>query len=335
MDFSKIEAGKMDIESTLIDLDKLLEEVMIMFFKQAKDKSIELSKFIGNIMITQFRGDMLRIRQVLINLVSNAIKFTDNGYVKITVELDELLSAQTDDAQIAKLRFSVKDDGIGISEEKQKKIFESFEQEDTSTSRKYGGIGLGLSISKKLVELMGGEIGLTSEKNIGTTFYFTLNVEMPKSLTKKESTKAEEIEIKGLVSSTGKFADKHPMRILVAEDNPFNKMFIDKLFEKFGYIDSHYAENGIEVIKKLEHDEIDLILMDIQMPEMDGMQATRRIIEKYGDDRPIIIALTADATEGSQHEYLEAGFDGFLSKPFKQEALKEILIENSKKIREK
>ena len=139
----------------------------------------------------------------------------------------------------------------------------------------------------------------------------------------------------GKVASTGKFADKHPMRILVAEDNPFNKMFIDKLFEKFGYSDSHRAENGIEVLKKLDHEEIDLILMDIQMPEMDGMQATQRIIEKYGDDRPLIIALTADATEGSQHEYLEAGMDGFLSKPFKQEALKEILIENSKKVREK
>jgi signal transduction histidine kinase/CheY-like chemotaxis protein len=335
LDFSKIEAGKMNIESTLIDLDKLLEEVMIIFSKQAKDKSIELSKFIGNAMITQFRGDILRIRQILINLVSNAIKFTGNGYVKLTVELDELLRAQTDDARIAKLRFSVKDNGIGISEEKQKKIFESFEQEDTSTSRKYGGIGLGLSISKKLVELMGGEIGLTSEKNIGTTFYFTLNVEIPKSLAKKKSSKAEEIEIKELIATTGKFADKHPMRILVAEDNPFNKMFIDKLFEKFGYTNSHHAENGIEVLKKLEHEEIDLILMDIQMPEMDGIQATQRIIEKYGDNRPLIIALTADATEGSQHEYLEAGMDGFLSKPFKQEALKEILIENSKKIQEK
>jgi signal transduction histidine kinase/ActR/RegA family two-component response regulator len=338
LDFSKIEAGKMNIESTLIDLDKLLEEVMIIFSKQAKDKSIQLSKFIGNAMIKQFRGDILRIRQVLINLVSNAIKFTDNGYVKIIVEIDELLRAQTDDARIAKLRFSVKDDGIGISEEKQRKIFESFEQEDTSTSRKYGGIGLGLSISKKLVELMGGEIGLTSEKNIGTTFYFTLNVEIPKALAKHEvavnttpvaSTAAVASD---LVTSSGKFAEQYPLRILVAEDNPFNKMFIDKLFEKFGYVNAHYAENGIEVLKKLEHETIDVILMDIQMPEMDGLQATERIIEKYGDNRPSIIALTADATESSKDHYLNAGMDGFLSKPFKQEALQQILIEQSEKI---
>ncbi len=335
LDFSKIEAGKMNIESSLVDLDKLLDEVMIIFSKQAKDKRIVLSKFIGNALITQFRGDILRIRQVLINLVSNAIKFTGNGYVKITVELDELLRAQTDDARIAKLRFSVKDDGIGISENKQKKIFESFEQEDTSTSRKYGGIGLGLSISKKLVELMGGEIGLTSEKDIGTTFYFTLNVEIPKSRANQKDNMAAQVELKELVAIKGKFAEEHPMRILVAEDNPFNKLFIDKLFEKFGYTDAHHAENGIEVLKRLEHEEIDLILMDIQMPEMDGLQATQRIIEKYGDDRPLIIALTADASEGSKHEYLEAGMDGFLSKPFKQEALQQILIENSKKIKDK
>jgi signal transduction histidine kinase len=336
LDFSKIEAGKMSIESTLIDLDKLLEEVMIIFSKQAKDKNIQLSKFIGNAMIKQFRGDILRIRQILINLVSNAIKFTDNGYVKIIVEIDELLRAQTDDARIAKLRFSVKDDGIGISEEKQRKIFESFEQEDTSISRKYGGIGLGLSISKKLVELMGGEIGLTSEKNIGTTFYFTLNVEIPKTLARQEvtvntissATQASE----ATVMTSGKFAELYPLRILVAEDNPFNKMFIDKLFEKFGYTDAHYAENGIEVLKKLEHETIDVILMDIQMPEMDGMEATKRIIKKYGTKRPAIIALTADATASSKSNYLDAGMDGFLSKPFKQEALQEILIAQSSKI---
>ncbi|MDB4107196.1 ATP-binding protein [Bacteroidia bacterium] len=334
LDFSKIEAGKMNLESTLIDLDKLLEEVMIIFSKQAKDKNIQLSKFIGNAMIKQFRGDILRIRQVLINLVSNAIKFTDNGYVNIIVEIDELLRAQTEDARIAKLKFSVKDDGIGISDEKQKKIFESFEQEDTSTSRKYGGIGLGLSISKKLVELMGGEIGLTSEKNLGTTFYFTLNVEIPKALAKHETiVNLMEEGNEMPLTPTGKFADEYPLKILVAEDNPFNKLFIDKLFEKFGYNNAHHAENGIEVLKKLELEDIDIILMDIQMPEMDGMEATQRIIQKYGDSRPLIIALTADATEASKHEYLDAGMDGFLSKPFKQEALQEILKENSKKVR--
>lgn len=329
LDFSKIEAGKMNIETSVIDLEKLLNEVMIIFSKQAKDKKIELSKFIGNAMINQFRGDVLRIRQVLINLISNAIKFTENGYVKIIVELDELLRAQTEDARIAKLRFSVKDNGIGISEEKQKKIFESFEQEDSSTSRKYGGIGLGLSISKKLVELMGGEIGLTSEKNVGTTFYFTLNVEIPKGMVRKVPIEANDPRTK---LPQGKFSEMYPLKIMVAEDNPFNKLFIDKLFEKFGYNDSIHAENGVEVLQKLEGEDVDIILMDIQMPEMDGIQATKRIIDQYGDDRPYIIALTADANEGNKQEYLSYGMDGFLSKPFRAEDLQAILKEYSIKM---
>jgi signal transduction histidine kinase/ActR/RegA family two-component response regulator len=333
LDFSKIEAGKMSIESTLIDLDKLLDEVTIMFSKQAKDKKIELKKFIGNAMIKQFRGDILRIRQVLINLISNAIKFTENGTVTVLVELEELLRAHTDDAKIAKLRFSVKDNGIGISESKQKKIFESFEQEDNSTSRKYGGIGLGLSISKRLVELMGGEIGLTSEKNVGTSFFFTLNVEIPKELSKKDIPVNITEEGKEVPVLPGKLAEEYPMRILVAEDNPFNKMYLDKLFEKYGYTNSLHAENGIEVLKIMEEEQVDLILMDIQMPDMDGLEATRNIIEKYGDKRPVIIALTADANEGSQQQYLDAGMDGFLSKPFKAESLQAILIEKYKDVK--
>lgn len=337
LDFSKIEAGKMNIETTLIDLEKLLDEVMIIFSKQAKDKNIELSRFIGNAMINQFRGDVLRIRQVLINLVSNAIKFTENGQVRIMVELDELLRAQTEDARIAKLRFSVRDNGIGISEEKQKKIFESFEQEDTSTSRKYGGIGLGLSISKKLVELMGGEIGLTSEKGVGTTFYFTLNVEIPNSVTQKKAPEVQELvkkqeELKAKQEEAIQDDAMPALRILLAEDNPFNKLFIDKLFEKFGYSDYLHAENGLEVLDLLDKNKVDLILMDIQMPEMDGLEATKKIIEKYQDERPVIIALTADANDSSKNQYLDAGMDGFLSKPFKAEDLKSLLADYSQKL---
>lgn len=337
LDFSKIEAGKMNIETTLIDLEKLLDEVMIIFSKQAKDKNIELSRFIGNAMINQFRGDVLRIRQVLINLVSNAIKFTENGQVRIMVELDELLRAQTEDARIAKLRFSVRDNGIGISEEKQKKIFESFEQEDTSTSRKYGGIGLGLSISKKLVELMGGEIGLTSEKGVGTTFYFTLNVEIPNSVTQKKAPEVQEVvkkqeELRARKEDAEQEDSMPALRILLAEDNPFNKLFIDKLFEKFGYTDYLHAENGLEVLDLLDKNEVDLILMDIQMPEMDGLEATKKIIEKYQEERPVIIALTADANDSSKNQYLDAGMDGFLSKPFKAEDLKSLLADYSQKL---
>jgi signal transduction histidine kinase/CheY-like chemotaxis protein len=342
LDFSKIEAGKMNIETTLIDLEQLFDEVITIFSKQAQDKNIKLKKQLGNAMIRYFRGDILRIRQVLINLVSNAVKFTKDGTITLSMDLEELLGKSDEKNKLARLKFSVEDDGIGISQEKQQKIFESFEQEDTSTSRKYGGIGLGLSISKKLVELMGGHIGLVSEKGVGTTFYFDLSVEIPQDLENeqpingntssrvvKSQSSREDSEAKSPVKKSDKPADS-PLRIMVAEDNPFNKLFIEKLFEKFGYTDFLHAENGLEVLKLLNDEQVDVILMDIQMPEMDGKQATKKIIELYGEERPKIIALTADASEVGKQEYLDMGMDGFLSKPFKAEELKEILSDLEK-----
>lgn len=336
LDFSKIEAGKMNIESKLIDLDHLLDEVKTIFVKQAKEKNIEIRKEIGNATIKIFSGDILRIRQVLINLVSNAVKFTENGVVAIKVTMEELYKHPQTKARMAQLKFAVEDDGIGISNEKQKKIFEAFEQEDTSTSRKYGGIGLGLSISKKLVELMGGEIGLTSEKGKGTTFFFTLDVEIPQKKAAKQQTINGGTKPKKKKKATAEKAESligtdYPLKLLVAEDNPFNTMFIQKLLEKFGFDEFHHANNGVEVIEKLDKDSFDLILMDIQMPEKDGLSTTKEIIEKYGDDRPYIVALTADANESSKDTYLAAGMDGFLSKPFKAEALESLLIDFAEK----
>lgn len=340
LDFSKIEAGKMNIETTLIDLEQLFDEVITIFSKQAQDKNIELKKQLGNAMIRYFRGDILRIRQVLINLVSNAVKFTKDGTITLSMELEELLGQSDENNKIARLKFSVEDDGIGISQEKQIKIFESFEQEDTSTSRKYGGIGLGLSISKKLVELMGGNIGLVSEKGIGTTFYFDLSAEIPQDLKNEQPINALTPSKLGKTKKQNpqpfkplekkKVSTDSPLKILVAEDNPFNKLFIEKLFEKFGYQDFLHAENGLEVLKILKEEQIDVILMDIQMPEMDGKQATKEIISTYGKDRPKIIALTADASEVGKQEYLDLGMDGFLSKPFKAEELKTILMDIEK-----
>lgn len=338
LDFSKIEAGKMSIESKLIDLDHLLDEVKTIFVKQAQEKNIEIRKEIGNATIKIFTGDILRIRQVLINLVSNAVKFTENGVVAIKVTMEELYKHPQTKARMAQLKFAVHDDGIGISAEKQKKIFEAFEQEDTSTSRKYGGIGLGLSISRKLVELMGGEIGLHSEKGKGTTFFFTLDVEIPSQKKPKEtivvnesSAKKDKPELVEETKETTAIGENYPFKVMVAEDNPFNTMFIEKLFEKFGFKEFNHANNGLEVLSKLETEKFDLILMDIQMPEKDGLSTTKDIIEKYGDERPYIVALTADANESSKQTYLDAGMDAFLSKPFKAEALHDLLVEFAEK----
>lgn len=330
LDFSKIEAGKMNIESKLIDLKQLIDEVRTIFAKQAKEKSIEITREIGSTMVHAFKGDIMRIRQVLINLVSNAVKFTENGKVRIKVDLEELTRIPGKEDHIARIRFSVIDQGIGITEERQKKIFEAFEQEDMSTTRKYGGIGLGLSISKKLVELMGGEIGLQSVKGNGTTFHFTLQVEIPARPDELPINSA--IDLKEVVDEPensetfARIADKYPLKILLAEDNPFNKMVVEKFFERFGYDTFLHAENGNQVLELLKDNNVDIILMDIQMPEKDGITTTREIIELYGDERPAIIALTADANDSSREEYLSQGMDGFLSKPFKAEDLKQVLI---------
>lgn len=325
LDFSKIEAGKMNLESRRIDLDLLIDEVRTIFIKQALEKNTKILKDTRNAKIQVFTGDILRIRQILINLVSNAVKFTQNGSVTIQVEMLALRTEPQSGKQYAKLRFSVIDDGIGISEEKQQHIFEAFEQEDNTTSRQYGGIGLGLSICKKLVELMGGEIGLSSSKGKGTTFYFTLESETPPIQSSIEG--EAPTEKRGTDIDPENIAHQHPMRILVAEDNPFNKLLMEKLLEKFGYRDCLYAENGNEVLEILSREKTDLILMDIQMPEKDGLSAAQDIIRIYGHNRPRIIALTADATDSARDEYMSKGMDGFLSKPFKASDLRALLMQ--------
>lgn len=332
LDFSKIEAGKMNLETKLIDLDNLIDEVRIIFSKQAIEKNVKITKEISNAAIKIFRGDILRIRQVLINLVSNAIKFTEDGEIRIKVDLEKLTNLDENGERMATLKFSVQDSGIGISDEKQMKIFEAFEQEDTSTSRKFGGIGLGLSISRKLVELMGGQIGLVSRKGIGTTFYFILDVIIPINHKSDSEMPVNSKVARKVPMAEGTISELYPLKIMVAEDNPFNKLFIEKLFEKFGYNSFIHAINGVEVMRFLEHNQVDIILMDIQMPEKDGLQTTREIIEKYGKERPYIIALTADANESSQERYIKEGMDGFLSKPFKPEELHNLLESFGQKV---
>jgi signal transduction histidine kinase/CheY-like chemotaxis protein len=333
LDFSKIEAGKMSLELKMIDLQQLVDEVITMFSKQAKEKNIKIVSAIATDKIKYFKGDILRIRQVLINLVSNAVKFTQDGTIKIKVDLEQLMPSPGLKEQNAKLKFAVEDDGIGISAEKQQTIFDAFEQEDNSTSRKYGGIGLGLSISKKLVELMGGHIGLTSEKGVGTTFFFTLDVKIPTSHNDLSEKPVNAAKRENPLNVEGKISDTYPLKILVAEDNMFNKMFIEQLLSKFGYDDFLHAENGIEVLEFMENEPVDLILMDIQMPEKDGLSTTKDIIEKYGNKRPPIIALTADANESSKYFYMNAGMDDFLSKPFKSEDIQILLTSYGAKIK--
>jgi signal transduction histidine kinase/tetratricopeptide (TPR) repeat protein/ActR/RegA family two-component response regulator len=325
LDFSKIEAGKIDIEDKAVNLNGLFDEVLTIFAKPASEKNIKLLQDFSKNAPRFIKGDILRLRQVLINLVSNAVKFTKNGTIKIKVDLLE--ERKENDKIFQKIRYSVIDQGIGISEEKQEKIFESFEQEDSSTSRKFGGIGLGLSISKRLIELMGGTIGIYSVKGEGTTFYFDLLSEIPNEVQIKQEQAADYVPVPNEL-----LAARYPLKIMVAEDNPFNKMYVEKLFENFGYKGIAFAENGIEVLEFLKKDSYDVIFMDIQMPEMDGLEATAKILSMNLQNAPKIVALTADAMGNKGDYYLNNGFDEYLGKPFKAGELKNTIERISKSL---
>jgi CheY-like chemotaxis protein len=253
-------------------------------------------------------GDELRIKQILIHIVSNAFKFSDKGLVELTVKSG---GKSRDNTQ--ELIFSVKDTGKGISKEKLKKLFNSFNQGDASHTRKAGGIGLGLALSKKLITLMGGKIEVESVEDKGSTFTFNL-------ILAKERIISE--EVKNLYLR--KMELDTSLRLLVAEDNPVNQKLMNMMFKNLGYqID--IAENGRIAFEMASKNPYNIIFMDIQMPEMDGLEATRKIIA-HNSVRPVIIAVTANATDRDRDECLAVGMNDFLTKPVKPVELKESII---------
>lgn len=300
LDFSKIESGKMELEQQPFDLHFCINETLDLLKTKASDKEIKLSAKIDKDVPVWIRGDVTRFRQVLINLVGNGIKFTKSK-VLVTVKAEALESNEHE------ILVSVVDDGIGMPEEAREKLFKSFSQVDASTTRKFGGTGLGLAICKGLTEAMGGEIWVESVKDEGSTFYFTIVAEKTVTGEAKKRQKLSEIN-----PQMGK---EHPLKILMAEDNTINQMVARKMLEKLNYrID--IAANGWEAIKALERQNYDLILMDQHMPEMDGVEATKRICGKWDKKkRPRIVALTASAFKEDRDRCFEAGMDDFLTKP--------------------
>jgi signal transduction histidine kinase/CheY-like chemotaxis protein/ligand-binding sensor domain-containing protein len=448
LDFSKIESGNLELDSHSFGLRQCIEDVMDMFSGKAAQKGLDLLYYIDPLTPEQIMGDSHRLRQILINLIGNAMKFTHQGEIYIGVDL---LGTENDTLELA---FHVRDTGIGIPADKLSRLFKAFSQVDSSTTRKYGGTGLGLVISQRLVELMGGTIGVKSEPGVGTTFTFTLNatvsneadqsnillqiegdhagkrvllvddnatnltilksqmeqlkliaisavsgraamdilsagaerfdlvitdMQMPDmdgvqltQLIKKNYTHLPVI----LLSSVGdenrkahielfsavlnkpvrqqalyravqtalqpvqkvvvvedtapkqllseEFAKRYPLRILVAEDNPVNQKLTTRILSKLGYNDVEVAQNGLEALDKFDDDFYDVILMDVQMPEMDGLEATRMIrLKRY--HQPIIISMTANAMQGDRDECMKAGMDDYVSKPVKLEALVAVL----------
>lgn len=314
LDFSKIESGQIEIEQVNLNLRNEIKQVIRLLEIKAEKKSIFIRTEIEEALPEYIIGDPLRIKQVLVNLVNNAIKFTEKG--GITISVTQVKRGRKN----IRVLFRVTDTGIGISGEGMKRLFKSFSQTDISTTRKYGGTGLGLAISKKLVELMSGTIGVESEVDKGSTFWFNCKFRLP---TDHEMVAEESKDDHGSQKS-GKLS------ILLAEDNRINQKVVSLILAKMGH-EVEVAENGVKVLDMLRSKKYDLILMDVQMPEMDGIEATERIRkDEILQDKAVripIIALTANALMGDRERFLEAGMDAYLSKPFKPAEL-EVIMNN-------
>jgi signal transduction histidine kinase/ActR/RegA family two-component response regulator len=323
LDFSKIEAGKLDLEIIGFDLRTEIGNVYDMMVGKAHEKDLEFSCLVQPDVPARIFGDPGRLRQILLNLASNAIKFTEQGEVALSVSVEQ------DFKKKSKIRFAVTDTGIGIPQDQQDRLFKSFSQGDASVTRKFGGTGLGLIISKQLASLMGGSISFESEEGKGSKFWFDAKFE--KQIGKKDG---PGLHIKGMKQKsrfsswqTGKKTMKEGFRILVAEDNIINQKLILRMLAKIGYRADAVA-NGKEAIKALEILPYDIVLMDVQMPEMDGLEATRVIRSEYSNvrthDLPII-AMTAHAMKGDRDRCIEAGMNDYISKPIDPQKLVETI----------
>jgi signal transduction histidine kinase/CheY-like chemotaxis protein len=297
LDFSKIESGNLELERTAFDLRACVQDVLDLFAPKAAAQSLDIW-FDSAPSLPQFVvGDAGRLRQVLINLVGNAIKFTAKGEVTVAVR------RSTDDPGL--IEFSVRDTGIGISPDALSRLFTSFTQVDASTTRKYGGTGLGLAISKRLAELMGGTMWVTSEPGVGSTFFFTIRAEAAAS----GPVVSDPLPTPSVLRQE---------RILVAEDNPVNQLVARRMLQAIG-CQVDVVSNGVEALAAVERQRYDVLLLDIQMPEMDGFEVSRQLVARYpqAEDRPWIIALTANAVQGDRELCLRAGMDDYLTKPVK------------------
>ncbi|AGX88495.1 signal transduction histidine kinase [Candidatus Symbiobacter mobilis CR] len=313
LDFSKIEAGKIELESVDFDLKNFLGKITDILKIKASEKGLTLSCNISPDIPRFLKGDRNRLRQVILNLLNNSVKFTAKGGITITVE-----NENTNEQNQIILSFSVADTGIGIPQDRLDRMFQPFSQADSSTTRKYGGTGLGLVISKRLVELMGGRILIESEYGKGTTFRFTAKFEQGSKTLDPVCT----LNNTTLISDS-QFAG---LRVLLAEDNEFNQRFGLIILKKMG-ICADAVRNGKKATEAIRQNEYDIILMDVQMPEMDGLEATRII---RGEQFKVpIIAMTANATPQDREECIAAGMDDYISKPVEPEKLREVLYRYS------
>ena len=305
LDFSKIEAGKMELESAAYPLHDMVVHLHHLLDIRAKEKGLAFTTTIDETVAPYLLGDEIRTQQILLNLLGNAIKFTETGTISLTIRL-------ADNGQ--RLRFEVRDSGIGIPADKQRLLFTSFQQMESSTARKYGGTGLGLAISKQLVSLMQGEIGVQSEAGQGSCFWFEIPYQVAVPHTQHRTNRG---------NATGYALLNPACRILLAEDNPINQIIAQAMLETLGLNHVEVVENGKQAIQHLIDADYDLVLMDVQMPECDGLEASRHIrgssvhagMAAVRNPAIPVIALTANTMSADIAECLKAGMNGHLGKP--------------------
>ena len=314
LDFSKIESGKIELEYCSFDVRTSIKEVIDLFEGKAAEAGLNLTCKMHDNVPAEIIGDSVRLKQILMNLIGNAIKFTPKGQIHLEVTQAHKRN------NVAELQFEVRDTGIGIPKEKQARLFQAFTQVDSSTTRKYGGTGLGLAISKRLVELMGGTMSVKSETNRGTSFFFTISVKVEEPFMILRD-KQPAIPIPSKLSN--EFAKRNPLDILIAEDNKVNQTVISMIMKKLGYRTDMVAD-GVQALEAMKNRQYHVVLMDVQMPEMDGLEATRHIRSNMSH-QPIIIALTANAMQQDKEMCLSAGMNDYISKPIQMEKLMEVL----------
>jgi signal transduction histidine kinase len=310
LDLSKIEARRVTLEQTHFELRNLLDQSLAVVAPRALAKGVDLACTAHPDATLHLKGDSNRIRQILLNLLGNAVKFTEQGSVHLDV------TTEPSHPEHVRLRFEVRDTGIGMDTASQARLFQPFGQADDSTTRRFGGTGLGLTIARELVTLLGGNIGFHSALGVGTTFWFTLDVHRDDS----------PVSAATLDESSATLAVRTPgMRVLMAEDNPVNATIVGAMLDSLG-VEHQCAGNGQQVLDRIRESAWDLVLMDCQMPVLDGYEATRRIraagtVARSGRPLPVV-ALTANAFEEDRQRCMEAGMDGFLTKPVTLDSLR-------------
>ncbi len=308
LDFSKIEAGMLELEESPVVLSELIESVTSMFRPRISEKGLDLHVRLASSLPSIIITDAHRLRQILVNLVNNAVKFTEDGSVSLEASV---LETPTENTQREwQLRFDVRDTGIGIKHEHRNRLFKPFSQADSSTTRLFGGTGLGLAICKRLANALGGEIDFSSEPGRGSAFFFTI----------RAGERTGEVHEANLFSQSA-LSRLPRLRVLVVEDNPTNRALMRQILRRFGY-EADFADNGREAVFNATDTEYDLIVMDLQMPEMDGYDAAREIrASRNGRTQPRIIALTATTNTEQHQRCFDVGMDAVLTKPVKLESL--------------